>query len=201
MVVKERILDVLGWSALGLAAVLTLYNLDRPGQPNPSAVDRIRAAEAADAASRREQTNENATGFVKLENHAIAPVQTLLSADPNRAKSTDGASFLGCSFIPKKWTSRLHVRLVVHAYATARATVIVALFRAGQDAPVQLTSKTIEPQRGVTLNLDSEILAEGLSPVALDARIGVAEVNQEIVLNGPDGSAKLSYLEITESQE
>jgi hypothetical protein len=136
---------------------------------------------------------------VELRNDALVPLTKILPADPAQARSSDGVAFYSASFQALNAGEIARVRVSAAASASEPNVAVVAVFLAGEAAPIKIVSKPVSGNKREWLELSADVPAYGIGQMSFEFRIGPAEPGT-IVFNGPDGASEraVTIIRITE---
>lgn len=125
---------------------------------------------------------------IKVQNTGVVPLTKVLPADRALATVNDGVSFYTLGFLAKEAGATARLKVKAFASAVEPNVAVVAVFRAGQSAPLALVSKPLSGNRREPIELSADIPAVGTTPIYLDFRIGPGKPGT-ITFNGPEGAS------------
>jgi hypothetical protein len=135
----------------------------------------------------------------RATNQAVAPVDKVLPSDPAKATTSDGVGFYTVNFrvINRSAIVRVHVKAYVSAPQSNVA--VIAVFLAGQKAPIGLASKPVSGNERKLVEFNVDMPAPKSPVLSFEFRIG-PEQPGTIIFNGPQSAADPGKSTITISE-
>jgi hypothetical protein len=144
--------------------VRSRWNADVLLYPSPAPSHRVVNAKQPEPSFPPEQKPISVPNFAELTNGAVVPLNNVLPGDPLKATSTDGASFYTTGFRGSISGGTVHVQVTAYASVAIPNDVVVAVFIAGQERPIQLVSKSASGDKRVAIDLNVELHGVGTTP-------------------------------------
>ncbi len=136
------------------------------------------------------------SGHLTLINDATITVTKLLPADLSKAQTTDGAAFTGISYIPKYFSSTLHIHVVAPVYAEKDNVAVIAVFAYDRSPPIKLVSLPVAAANRALFDFNFDFKVRG--EVDLQFRLGPGEPGAITWNAAPDGDkSKLNPATVT----
>src|SRR5262245_26315302 len=136
---------------------------------------------------------------VELRNDAVVPLTKVLPPDPAQARISDGVAFYSATFQALNGGGVARVRVSAEVSASEPNVAVVAVFLAGETAPIKVVSKPVFGNKRERIELSADVPAYGIGQMSFEFRIGPAEPGT-IVFNGPEGASEraVTIIRITE---
>ena len=138
----------------------------------------------------------NPTGPLTLTNDATITVTKLLPADLSKAQPTNGAAFTGISYIPKYFSSTLHIHVVVPVYAEQDNIAVIAVFAYDRSPPIKLVSLPVAAGNRALFDFNFDFKVQG--EIDLQFRLGPGQPGAITWNPAPEGDkSKLNPVTVT----
>jgi hypothetical protein len=121
---------------------------------------------------------------------ADAYVDRVIKTDGSIVIDRDGAAIMGYSWLPKRVSSVLRVRVTVPAWSEAENSIVAALFLDGQPEPLALARGRLRPHHTGAALLDVEIATREGQPVDLSVRVAPGEPGTVYLNSGAKASIR-----------
>jgi hypothetical protein len=136
---------------------------------------------------------------IRLTNQGVGALNKILPADPAKATTSDGVSFYTTDFHVINRGATVHVHVKAYVSAPQPNVAVIAVFLAGQKAPIGLASKPVSGDRRELVELNVDMDAPKSPVLSFEFRIG-PEQPGTIVFNGPQGAPEPGKTTITISE-
>jgi|SRR5215203_183982 hypothetical protein len=121
-----------------------------------------------------------------------------VSSDPAKARVSDGVALADGSITPQDPNSIIRVHIRTYAWSDRFGTAVVALFRDGQEEPVQVFTKPLPAPKVQEVIALSDMPANVASTLGLHVRVGPADERPVMINGSPGGTGFESIVTIHE---